>query len=86
MRLIKEIKQDYRFTPEDERRLARLKPLMEEHTEEIMSTVSLWFKGTKGAAKFFTEETLQQHVFASQEGLVRCCSFPANTTTPTTTN
>jgi len=67
MRLIKEIKQDYRFTPEDERRLARLKPLMEEHTEEIMSTVSLWFKGTKGAAKFFTEETLQQHVFASQK-------------------
>jgi len=67
MRSIKEIKQDYRFTPEDERRLARLKPLMEEHTEEIMSTVSLWFKGTKGAAKFFTEETLQQHVFASQK-------------------
>jgi len=67
MRLIKEIKQDYRFTPDDERRLARLKPLMEEHTEEIMSTVSLWFKGTKGAAKFFTEETLQQHVFASQK-------------------
>jgi len=67
MRSIKEIKQDYRFTPDDERRLARLKPLMEEHTEEIMSTVSLWFKGTKGAAKFFTEETLQQHVFASQK-------------------
>ena len=67
MRSIKEIKQDYRFTPEDERRLARLQPLMEEHAEEIMSTLSLWFKGTKGAAKFFTEETLQQHVFASQK-------------------
>ena len=67
MRSIKEIKQDYRFSPEDERRLARLLPLMEEHAEEIMSTISLWFKGTKGAAKFFTEETLQQHVFASQK-------------------
>jgi uncharacterized membrane protein (DUF373 family) len=67
VRSIKEIKQDYRFTPEDERRLAGLRPLMEEHAEEIMSTVSLWFKGTKGAAKFFTEETLQQHVFASQK-------------------
>ena len=67
MRSIKEIKQDYRFTPDDERRLAQLKPLMEEHAEEIMSTVSLWFKGTKGAARFFTEETLQQHVFASQK-------------------
>jgi uncharacterized membrane protein (DUF373 family) len=67
MRSIKEIKQDYRFTPDDERRLAGLRPLMEEHVEEIMSTLSLWFKGTKGAAKFFTEETLQQHVFASQK-------------------
>jgi uncharacterized membrane protein (DUF373 family) len=67
MRSIKEIKQDYRFTPEDERRLAGLRPLMEEHAEEIMSTLSLWFKGTKGAATFFTEETLQQHVFASQK-------------------
>ncbi|MEK6743640.1 MAG: protoglobin domain-containing protein [Nitrospirota bacterium] len=67
MRSIKEIKQDYRFTPDDERRLAGLRPLLEEHAEEIMSTLSLWFKGTKGAAKFFTEETLQQHVFASQK-------------------
>lgn len=67
MRSIKEIKQDYRFTPEDERRLAGLRTLMEEHAEEIMSTVSLWFKGTRGAAKFFTEDTLQQHVFASQK-------------------
>jgi uncharacterized membrane protein (DUF373 family) len=66
MRSIKEIKQDYRFTPDDEWRLSRLKPLMEEHAEEIMSTVSLWFKGTRGAAKFFTEETLQQHVSVSQ--------------------
>jgi len=67
MRSIKEIKQDYRFSPEDERRLARLQPLMEGHAEEIMSTVSLWFKGTKGTATFFTEETLQKHVFATQK-------------------
>ncbi|MDH4163194.1 MAG: protoglobin domain-containing protein [Nitrospirota bacterium] len=67
MRTFKEIKQDYRFTPDDERRLADLKPLMDEHAEEILSTVSLWFKGTKGAAKFFTEETLQKHVFDSQK-------------------
>lgn len=67
MRSIKEIKQDYRFTPEDERRLAGLRPLMQEHVEEVMSTLSLWFKGTKGAARFFTEETLQKHVFATQK-------------------
>lgn len=67
MRTFKEIKQDYRFTPDDERRLAGLKSLMDEHAEDIMSTVSLWFKGTKGAAKFFTEETLQKHVFESEK-------------------
>ena len=67
MRSIKEIKQDYRFTPEDERRLVSLKALMEEHAEEIMSTLSLWFKGTKGAARFFDEESLQKHVFATQK-------------------
>jgi uncharacterized membrane protein (DUF373 family) len=66
MRTFKEIKQDYRFSPEDEKRLASLRQLMEEHAEEIMSTVSLWFKGTKGAARFFTEETLQKHVFESE--------------------
>lgn len=67
MRTFKEIKQDYRFTPSDERRLATLRELMEEHAEEILSTVSLWFKGTKGAARFFTEEVLQQHVFNYQK-------------------
>jgi len=67
MRSIKEIKQDYRFTAEDEQRLASLRPLMEEHAEEIMSTLSLWFKGTKGAATFFSEDTLQNHVFATQK-------------------
>lgn len=67
MRTFKEIKQDYRFTPADERRLSQLRQLMEEHSEEILSTVSLWFKGTKGAAKFFTEDTLQKHVFDSQK-------------------
>ena len=67
MRTFKEIKQDYRFTPEDERRLASLRDLLDEHAEEIMSTVSLWFKGTKGAARFFTEDILQKHVFDSQK-------------------
>jgi uncharacterized membrane protein (DUF373 family) len=67
MRSIKEIKHDYRFSPEDEQRLASLQPLMEEHAEEIMSTLSLWFKGTKGTAMFFTDESLQNHVFATQK-------------------
>ncbi len=66
MRSFKEIKHDYRFTEDDEKRLASLRPLMEEHSDEIMSTLNLWFMGTKGAAAFFTEGTLKEHVFKTQ--------------------
>lgn len=66
MRSFREIKHDYRFVEEDEKRLAGLRPLMEEHAEEIMGTLSLWIMGTKGAAKFFTEETRKRHVFGAQ--------------------
>jgi uncharacterized membrane protein (DUF373 family) len=67
MRSFKEIKHDYRFTEDDQKRLAALQPLMAEHTEEIMSTLNLWFMGTKGAWTFFTAETLKTHVFKTQK-------------------
>ncbi|RPI36503.1 MAG: hypothetical protein EHM54_05585 [Nitrospiraceae bacterium] len=67
MRSIKEIKHDYRFTEDDQKRLAALQPLMAEHTGEIMSTLNLWFMGTKGAMTFFTDETLKTHVFKTQK-------------------
>ena len=66
MRSFKEIKHDYHFTEDDEKRLAALQPLMEEHADEIMSTINLWFIGTKGASTFFTAETLKAHVFNTQ--------------------
>jgi uncharacterized membrane protein (DUF373 family) len=66
MRSFKEIKHDYRFTEEDEQRLAKVRPLMEEHADEVMGTLSLWIMGTKGAAKFFTEESRKSHVFGAQ--------------------
>lgn|SRR5512143_779649 len=66
MRSFREIKQNYRFTPEDEKRLQGLRPLMEEHVDEVMSTLSLWIMGTKGAAKFFTDESRKKHVFGAQ--------------------
>lgn len=67
MRSFKEIKHDYRFTEEDQARLVFLRPLMEEHSEEIMSTLNLWFIGTRGATVFFNEETLKGHVFKTQK-------------------
>ncbi|OGW48732.1 MAG: hypothetical protein A2078_14095 [Nitrospirae bacterium GWC2_57_9] len=66
MRTIKEIKHDYRFTEEDEQRLAGMRPLMEEHAEEVMNTLNDWIMGTKGAAQFFTEESRKKHVFDTQ--------------------
>ncbi len=67
MRSLKEIKHDYRFTAEDEKRLAGLLPLIEENAQEILSTVNLWIMGTAGAARFFTEETRERHVFEMQK-------------------
>ncbi len=66
MRTFREIKHDYRFNEQDEQRLARLRPLMQEHADEIMNTLSDWIMGTKGAARFFTEESRKRHVFDSQ--------------------
>jgi hypothetical protein len=66
MRSFKDIKHDYRFTEEDEKRLVELQPLMEEHADEIMGTLSLWIMGTKGASQFFTEESRKKHVFGAQ--------------------
>lgn len=67
MRSFKEIKHDYRFTEDDHKRLAKLRPLMEEHAEEIMNILNLWFIGTKGVSTFFTEDTLKTHVFKTQK-------------------
>ncbi len=66
MRPFKEIKHNYRFTEEDERRLAGLRPLMQAHADEVMNTLNDWITGTPGAARFFTEETRKKHVFDAQ--------------------
>lgn len=66
VRSFREIKHDYRFNEEDEQRLAGLKTVMEDHADMVMSTLSLWIMGTKDAAKFFTEESRQKHVFGAQ--------------------
>jgi uncharacterized membrane protein (DUF373 family) len=66
VRSFREIKHDYRFTAEDEERLAKLRPLMEEFADQVMGTLSLWIMGTKGAAQFFSDETRKRHVFGAQ--------------------
>src|ERR1700690_89390 len=66
VRSFRDIKHDYRFMEEDEQRLAQMRPLMEEHRDEIMTTLHLWIMGTKGSAQFFTDESRQNHVFSAQ--------------------
>jgi len=67
MRSFKEIRYDYHFSEDDQKRLASLQPLMEEHAEEIISTLHLWSIGTKGVSTFFTAEALKTHVFEAQK-------------------
>jgi uncharacterized membrane protein (DUF373 family) len=67
MRSFREIKHDYRLTEEDQKRLIALQPLMQERSDEIMSTLNLWFIGTKGTTTFFTAATLKNHVFNTQK-------------------
>jgi hypothetical protein len=66
MRSFKQIKNSYRFTPEDEKRLVDMKPLMEDHVDEVMESLSLWELGSKETATFFSEESRRTHVFTSQ--------------------
>src|SRR3990170_2946840 len=66
MRSFREIKDNYRFSHAHEQLLMELRAVMEEHADEVMSTLSLWIMGTKGAARFFTDETRQKHVFGAQ--------------------
>jgi uncharacterized membrane protein (DUF373 family) len=67
MRSFREIKDNYRFTPEDEKRLAELQSLMNEHGEEVMATLGQWIMGTRGAAQFFDDESRRKHVFSAQK-------------------
>jgi uncharacterized membrane protein (DUF373 family) len=67
MRSFREIKDNYRFIPEDEKRLAELQSLMNEHGEEVMATLGQWIMGTRGAAQFFDDESRRKHVFSAQK-------------------
>lgn len=62
MRSFREIKFDYRFTEEHAKLLVQLRPLMEEHADNIMSTLNLWIRSNRGVNQFFTEITIDKHV------------------------
>ncbi|MFN3478962.1 MAG: protoglobin domain-containing protein [Thermodesulfovibrionales bacterium] len=67
MRSFKEIKAHYDFREEDEKRLLSLKDLMTAKAESAMEALHSWILQTKDAARFFTEETIKNHVFGEQK-------------------
>jgi uncharacterized membrane protein (DUF373 family) len=67
VRSFKEIKDNYRFTRDDETRLAEMHHLMEERADDVMSTLEDWIMGTRGAAQFFNDESRKAHVFKAQK-------------------
>ena len=67
MRSLKEIKDNYNFTSDDEQRLMRLKPIMEGHVEEIAGALSSYIMSTKIGARLLTEDIRKAHLFEAQK-------------------
>ena len=67
MRSLKEIKDNYNFTSDDEQRLIRLKPIMEVHVEEIAGALSSYIMSTKIGARLLTEDTRKAHLLEAQK-------------------
>lgn len=66
MRSFKEIKIQYNFGEEDEKRLFSFKEIMTERADRAMEALHSWILQTKDAARFFTDESTKTHVFGSQ--------------------
>jgi len=67
MRSFKEIKDNYNFTTDDEQRLLKLKPIMEPHVEEIVSTLNSYIMSTKIGARLLAEDSRKNHLFEAQK-------------------
>lgn len=67
MRSFREIKDNYKFTADDEQRLVRLKPVLEVHVEEISGALSAYIMSTKTGAKLLDEETRRVHLLEAQQ-------------------
>lgn len=63
MRSLREIKEHYNFTGEDEKNLIALRPLMESKVEKVMESLHFWIMNTRETSSYFTEESSKVHVF-----------------------
>ncbi len=62
MKSFKEIKSNYYFTLEDEKRLSSLKQLMADNAERTMETVSEWILKLGQPSQFFRSEERMSHI------------------------
>ncbi|MCX7987858.1 MAG: protoglobin domain-containing protein [Thermodesulfovibrio sp.] len=62
MRSFKEIKANYYFTKDDERRLVELKLIMERRADRAVEALYQWINSTESAKRVFRNESLIKHV------------------------
>lgn len=67
MKSFKEIKSNYYFTLEDEKRLLSLKQLMTDNAEKTMETVSEWILKLGQTSQFFSSKERMSHVHNAQK-------------------
>lgn len=67
MRSFKDIKEDYGFAADDERRLSQLHSIMANHAEEMASALSSYIMSTRTGMRRLAEETRRVHLFESQK-------------------
>jgi len=67
MRSFKEIKNNYNLSADEINRLNRIRPVMEEHVDEVAGALSAFILSTKLGARLLTEETRRAHLFEMQQ-------------------
>lgn len=67
MRSFKEIKSHYDFSVEDERLLASIRELMDDHVDIVMGALHSWVLRIDETAKFFRDESKKQYVFEAHK-------------------
>ena len=67
MRAFKEIKSHYDFSGEDERLLASIRELMDDHANVVMGALHSWLMRIDETANFFGDENKRQYVFDSHK-------------------
>ncbi len=75
MRFFKEIKSHYNFSVEDERLLASISQLMDDHLYVVMGALHSWLLRIGETASFFRGDGKRQYVFDSHKKWFQCVDY-----------